>query len=88
MGPLRGRQQSKRMIEDASVNGSKLWDCTKYMEAHTGWMPVEVVAMWDDADACFRSPWKRRRKGIPDWRLGQRKVRQEVNRLKSSLDRC
>ena len=53
MGPLKGRQQSKWMIESVPAIGSKHWDCTRYMEAHTGWMPVEVVAMLDDAQACF-----------------------------------
>ena len=88
MGPLKGRQQSQWMIKSASVIGSKHWGCTRYMEAHTGWMPVEVVAMLDDAQTCFQSPWKRRRIVVPDWRFGQRKVRQQVNRLESSLDQC
>ena len=41
------------MIESTSVSDSKHWGCTRYMEALTGRMPIEVVAMLDDTQACF-----------------------------------
>ena len=39
------------MIEDASVIGSKLWHYTRYMEAPTGLILVEVMALSDDVHA-------------------------------------
>ena len=72
----------------ASVIDIKHWDSTRYMEEPTGWLLVEVVAMLNDAQACFQSPWKRRRLLVPDWILGQRKMRQQINRHGSSLDQC